>query len=307
MVSIEDRIEAMVASGALSEEQASKFRASISPDPGIKTTDNHKKLPVARIMAVLFVLGLIVIILMGGGDLGTSTETVQNVAESMNQPGESGAMNKSFQNMLSLIVIFLPVLLCVFLLIYLYNNLVSKEEDVFVSWSQVESQYQRRADLIPNLVSTVKGYAEQEKDVLIGVTAERAKIAEALAALQQSDAEAEALRKAAANHLEDEAFMAKLAAAQEQFSKDIMGVFALVENYPELRSSDNFMALQDQIEGTENRVNIARMVFNEAVRDYNRLIRVMPSSLLARVGGFKRKAYFEADDGSTESPRVSFE
>lgn len=306
-MSIEDRIEAMVASGSLTEEQASKFRASVSPGPGIKKPDVHKKLPVVGIMGVLIIVGIIVIILMSSSDVGTSTEIVQNVAESMNQPGESGAMNKSFQNTLSLMVVFLPLLLCVFLLIYLYNNLVSKEEEVFVSWSQVESQYQRRADLIPNLVSTVKGFAEQEKDVLIGVTAERAKIAEALAALQQSDAQAEALRNEAANHLEDEAFMANLAAAQQRFSNDIMSVFALVENYPELRSTDNFMALQDQIEGTENRVNIARMVFNEAVRDYNKLIRGMPSRLVARASDFKRKAYFEADDGSTANPGVSFE
>ncbi len=305
-MSIEDRIKAMVASGSLSAEQASQFRASISPSPNIKSAHVRHKLPVAKIIAALLVLGIIFMVSMSGSDIGSNTEAVQNVAESMNQPGESGAMNKSFQNTLSLMVIFLPVLLCVLLVIYLYNNLVSKEEDVFVSWSQVESQYQRRADLIPNLVSTVKGYAEQEKEVLMGVTAERAKIAEALAALQQSDAEAEALRKDAANHLEDEAFMTKLAAAQERFSKDITGIFALVENYPELRSSDNFMALQDQIEGTENRINIARMVFNEAVRDYNKLIRMMPSSLIASTADFKRKAYFVAEDASDESPKVAF-
>lgn len=306
MVSIEEKIKAMIASGALSEEQAAQFRASISPSPNIKSARVRQKLPVAKIIAALFILGIILIISMSGSDVGSHSETIQNVAESMNQPGESGAMNKSLQNSLSMIVIFLPVLLCVLLVIYLYNNLVSKEEDVFVSWSQVESQYQRRADLIPNLVSTVKGYAEQEKEVLMGVTAERAKIAEALAALQQSDAETEALRKEAANHLEDEAFMTKLAAAQERFSKDITGIFALVESYPELRSSDNFMALQDQIEGTENRINIARMVFNEAVRDYNKLIRIMPSSLIASTADFKRKAYFEAEDAGDESPKVSF-
>lgn len=306
-MNIEDRLRTMVDSGALTEEQASKFRTSISPNPDIEIIRTHDKLPITKIIAVVFLLGLILLLSTCIGDPGTGIESVQNVAESMNQPGERGEMNKSLQNSLSLIVIFLPVLLCVFLVIYFYNNLVGTEEEVFVSWSQVESQYQRRADLIPNLVSTVKGYAEQEEAVLTGVTAERAKIAQALSALQQSDAEAESLRKDAANHLEDEAFMAKLAAAQQRVNKDMTGIFALVENYPELRSSDNFMALQDQIEGTENRINIARMVFNESVRDYNKLTRVLPSSLIASVGDFKRKAYFEAEAGSADTPQVSFE
>lgn len=306
-MSIENRLRAMVDSGALTEEQASTFRTSINPDPGVDTIKTHHQLPAVKIIAVVLVLTVILLLSICIGEPGTGTESVQNVAESMNQPGERGEMNKSFQNSLSLMVIFLPVLLCLFLVIYLYNNLISKEEEVFVSWSQVESQYQRRADLIPNLVSTVKGYAEQEEAVLTGVTAERARIAQALSALQQSDAEAERLRKDAANHLEDEAFMAKLAAAQQRFSKDITGIFALVENYPELKSSDNFMALQDQIEGTENRINIARMVFNESVRDYNKLTRVLPSSLIASVGDFNRKAYFEAEAASSETPQVSFE
>lgn len=306
-MNIEDRLKTMVDSGALTEEQASKFRTSMNPNPNIETTKTRDKLPITKVAIAAFLLGIILLLSTCIGEPGSVTESIQNVAESMNQPGEHGQMNKSFQNSLSLIVIFLPVLLCVFLVIYLYNNLVDKEEEVFVSWSQVESQYQRRADLIPNLVSTVKGYAEQEETVLIGVTAERAKIAEALSALQQSDAQAQNLRQDAAKYLEDEAFMAKLAAAQQRVNKDMTGIFALVENYPDLKSSDNFMALQDQLEGTENRINIARMVFNESVRDYNKLTRTLPSNLIASAGDFKRKAYFEAEAASTETPQVSFE
>jgi LemA protein len=302
-VSIEDRIAAMLASGTLSQEQADKFRSSIQQTP--KLEPPHRKRPLLWLV-MLFIFGLVLFGLVGGGT-GGNTDTIQNVAESMNQIGESGTMDKSLQNSLSFLVILLPVLLCAFIVIYLYNNLVNKEEEVFASWSQVESQYQRRADLIPNLVSTVQGYADQEKEVLIGVTAERARLAEALAALQQRDAEADELTESANKHLDDELYMQKLAAAQQRVSKEMFAVFALVENYPALRSSDNFMALQDQIEGTENRINIARMVFNEAVNDYNRQIRVMPSSLIARASDFKRKAYFEADETSSVPPTVSFD
>ncbi|WP_438971035.1 LemA family protein [Methylophaga sp.] len=306
-MSIEERIEAMVRSGALTEEQASKFRSSVSQSPPEKKIfSKQKRLPVGILLGAFLITSVALIFMSGsGGEQGG--EVVQNVAESMNQQGVNGVMNKSFQNTLSVIVILLPVLLCVFFVMYLYNSLINKEEEVFLSWSQVESQYQRRADLIPNLVSTVQGYAEQEKDVLIGVTAERARVTQALTALQESEKEAEALRKDASNHLEDEAFMAQLASAQQRFSKNITGVFALVENYPELESSDNFMALQDQIEGTENRINIARMVFNDAVNDFNKLTRVMPSSLIASAGDFNRKAYFEAGQGAKESPKVSFD
>jgi LemA protein len=303
-VSIEDRIAAMLAAGTLTQEQADKFRSSIQSTP--KLEPQRRRSPVLVVLVVLLLIGLIVFALVGGGS-DSSTETIQNVAESMNQIGESGTMDKSLQNSLSFIVILLPVLLCAFIVIYLYNNLVKKEEEVFASWSQVESQYQRRADLIPNLVNTVRGYADQEKEVLIGVTAERARLAEALAALQQRDAEADNLTKSANAHLDDEQYMQKLAAAQQRVSKEMFAVFALVENYPALRSSDNFMALQDQIEGTENRINIARMVFNESVNDYNRQIRVMPSSLIARAADFKRKAYFEAEETSSAPPTVSFD
>jgi LemA protein len=217
----------------------------------------------------------------------------------------AGEMPKSLQNISSLIAISLPVLLCIFVFLYLYNNVVSLEEEVAANWSQVESQYQRRADLIPNLVNMVKGYAEHEKKVLVEVAAQRAKLAEALASLNESKGEAEILSNNAGAHLDDEAYMARLAAVQSRFSKDVVGIFALTENYPGLKSSDNFIALQDQLEGTENRINIARMVFNETVRDYNKAIRVMPGSLVASVGGFKRKAYFETDKGNKDSVKVN--
>jgi LemA protein len=305
-VSVEDRIERMLASGVLSPDQAASMLASISAAPQHENLAIRKRLPLFMIMLTLVGLSLLIIVITSGGNANPALVEIQNVAESMNQTGGTGEMHKSLQTTFSLAVIFVPLLLSVFIFMYLYNNIVSLEEEVMVSWSQVESQYQRRADLIPNLVETVKGYAKQEKEVLVEVTAQRAKLAEALTSLNKSRDEAENLRKDADEHLNDKVYMGRLAAAQSRFGKDIMGIFALTENYPDLKSSDNFMALQDQIEGTENRINIARIVFNEAVRDYNRSLRVMPGSLVAGIGGFKRKAYFEADEGTKDNVKVNF-
>jgi LemA protein len=306
MVNIEERIARMLASGTLNADQAASMRASIDPLPQLNRLALHKKLPLATIMFVLVVLILLILMLTSDSSTDQTLLVIQNVAESINQAGGTGAMQKYLQSTFSLIVILLPLLLCVFIFMYLYNNLVGLEEEVFANWSQVESQYQRRADLIPNLVNTVKGYAEQEKSVLVEVTAQRAKLAEALASLKNSQGEADELSNNAAQHLDDDAYMARLAAAQNRFSRDVVGIFALTENYPELKSSDNFMALQDQLEGTENRINIARIVFNETVRDYNKAIRVMPGSLVAGIGSFKRKAYFEVDEESKDNVKVDF-
>jgi LemA protein len=305
-VSIEDRIERMLESGTLTADQAASMRSSINQNPQPDNSTIHKRVPLAKIIAVIIGLGLLTILIAGGGDTEPLATESQNVAEMMNQTGGIGEMHKYLQNTLSLVVIFLPILLCVFFVMYLYNNMVSMEEEVVASWSQVESQIQRRADLIPNLVKTVKGYAKQEKEVLVEVTAQRAKLAEALASLKKSKDKAEELSGSAAKRLDDEAFMARLATAQNRFSKDVTGIFALVENYPELKSSDNFMALQDQLEGTENRINIARVVFNQTVRDFNKAIRVMPGSLVAKMSGFKRKAYFEVAEENKENVKVEF-
>jgi LemA protein len=300
-VSIEDRIERMLASGTLNADQAESIRASINPALQLQNHIANRKLPLVKIMVILIGFTLLALMVMSGG-----SSEIQNVAETMNQTGGSGEMNRYVKNILSMVAIFLPILLCVFIFMFLYNNIVGHEEEVVASWSQVESQYQRRADLIPNLVNTVKGYAEQEKNVLVEVTEQRAKLAEALASLKQTKSDADALRQDATANLDNEAFMARLSTAQGNLGKAVTGIFALVENYPELKSSDNFMALQDQLEGTENRINLARIVFNQAVRDYNKAIRVMPGSLVAGIGGFKRKAYFEADDASKEPTKVDF-
>lgn len=162
-----------------------------------------------------------------------------------------------------------------------YNSLVSADEGVDAQWYQVENQYQRRADLIPNLVETVKAYAAQEEKIFTEVTKYRSQW---IAATTQDE---------------------KIAAAKGMDSS-ISRLLVVVENYPLLKSSDNFLALQAQLEGTENRIAVERMRYNEKARDYNTLIKRMPGSFVANTYGFKAKLYFEAEKGAEEAPAVKF-
>jgi LemA protein len=171
------------------------------------------------------------------------------------------------------------------------NQLVGKDEGVTSAWSQVESQYQRRADLIPNLVNTVKGYAAQEKEVLLGVTEARAKVSQITVTKEV---------------LEDPNAFSKFQAAQDQFSSAISRLLAVSENYPNLKSNENFMALQTQLEGTENRIAVERRNYNQVVQDYNTTIRRFPASFVAGFRGFKEKQYFKAKEGAENAPEVKF-
>jgi LemA protein len=172
-----------------------------------------------------------------------------------------------------------------------YNSLVGREEGVRSAWSQVESQYQRRADLIPNLVNTVKGYAAQEKSVLLGVTEARAKVSQITVTKEV---------------LEDPDAFSKFQAAQDQFSSAISRLLAVAENYPNLKSNENFMALQTQLEGTENRIAVERKRYNEVVQEFNTTIRRFPASVIAGLTGFREKQYFKAKEGAETPPEVKF-
>ena len=172
-----------------------------------------------------------------------------------------------------------------------YNSLVSMDEGVRSSWAQVESQYQRRADLIPNLVETVKGYASQEKSVLLGVTEARAKVSQITVTKEV---------------LEDPALFSKFQAAQDQFSSAISRLLAVAENYPTLKSNENFLALQTQLEGTENRITVERGRFNQTVQTFNTTLRRFPGSIVAAFTGFKEKQYFKAKEGAETVPQVKF-
>ncbi|HCV42619.1 MAG TPA: LemA family protein [Bacteroidetes bacterium] len=172
-----------------------------------------------------------------------------------------------------------------------YNRLVGLDEGVQSAWSQVENQYQRRAELIPNLVETVKGFAAQEKGVLLGVTEARAKVSQITVTKEV---------------LEDPDAFAKFQAAQDQYSSAISRLLAIQENYPQLKSNENFLALQNQLEGTENRIAVERRNYNLVVQGYNTVIRRFPGSLVAGFGGFREKQYFKAREGADTAPQVKF-
>lgn len=171
------------------------------------------------------------------------------------------------------------------------NQLVRLEQEVNETWAQVQNVYQRRADLVPNLVETVRGFAKQEREVLESVTRARAS-----ATGVQLTPEA----------LSDPKALQRFQEAQQQLTGALSRLLVTVERYPELRSSENFLALQTQLEGTENRIAVERRRFNEAVRDYNTRLRVFPASLVARVSGFAPKAFFEATPDAATPPRVKF-
>ena len=189
-----------------------------------------------------------------------------------------------------LIAVIVVVLLLGFVGCGKYNGLVSKDEVVKESWAKVESQYQRRADLIPNLVSTVKGAAEFEKGTLTAVIEARAKATQTT--INAGDLTPENI--------------AKFQGAQDQLSGALSRLLVTVEQYPQLKTNQNFLDLQAQLEGTENRITVARNDFNTVVKDYNQEVRTFPNNLFAGVFGFAQKGYFTAAAGSDKAPSVQF-
>lgn len=171
-----------------------------------------------------------------------------------------------------------------------YNSIVQKEEAIAKSWASVETQYQRRNDLIPNLVNTVKGYADFEQETLTEVIEARSK-----ATSIQVDPE----------NLNPESIQ-KFQEAQSQVSGALSRLLVTVERYPELKASQQFRQLQAQLEGTANRISVARDKFNEAVRNYNTYIRQFPKNITANIFGFEEKGYFESEAGAEEVPEVEF-
>ena len=171
-----------------------------------------------------------------------------------------------------------------------YNQMVVSDESVQAAWSQVENVYQRRADLIPNLVSTVKGYAAHESQTLENVVSARAKATQVT--VDPSDLTPESL--------------SQFNAAQGELSSALGRLLLIQENYPELKANQNFLELQAQLEGTENRIATERMKFNEAAKAFNTGIRRFPDNIIASMFGFEKKAYFEAQAGAETAPKVEF-
>ena len=172
-----------------------------------------------------------------------------------------------------------------------YNEMVTLDEGVNTAWSQVENQYQRRMDLIPNLVNTVKGYAAHEKETLEGVVNARAEATKTT--IDPSNLNEETLKR--------------FQAAQGELSSALSRLMVVVERYPELKANQNFLDLQAQLEGTENRIAVERRNFNQAARDYNTYVRRFPANIVAGMFGFGPKGYFTADEGAETAPVVSFE
>ena len=171
-----------------------------------------------------------------------------------------------------------------------YNGLVSMDEGVQTKWADVETQYQRRADLIPNLVNTVKGYAAHESETLQAVVEARAKATSVN--IDPTNMSAEQI--------------ANFQKAQDGVSSALGRLLVTVEKYPDLKANENFKELQAQLEGTENRISVARRDYNETARKYNTTLRSFPKNILAGMFGFEKKAYFEAQEGSEQAPTVQF-
>lgn len=179
------------------------------------------------------------------------------------------------------VVIIAIVALIAAMIVPSYNGFVSLEEDVNQSYAQIENQLQRRLDLIPNLVETVKGFANQEQEVINSITEARSNLAGANTVQEQANADAE-------------------------LSGALSRLLVVVENYPELKSSENFQQLSDELAGTENRIAVARQDYNGSVTEFNRKARSFPGNMIAGVFGFDEKEYFEADANASEVPEVDF-
>lgn len=171
-----------------------------------------------------------------------------------------------------------------------YNTMVEKEEAVSTAWSNVENQYQRRADLIPNLVNTVKGYAAHESETLESVVTARAKATQIT--LNADDLTPEKLQA--------------YQKAQGEIGSALGRLMRITENYPDLKANQQFVELQAQLEGTENRISVERRNFNQSTQDYNTYIRKFPQNIIAGMFGFEKKPYFEAEAGTESAPKVEF-
>lgn len=171
-----------------------------------------------------------------------------------------------------------------------YNSMVAQEEAVSTAWSNVENQYQRRSDLIPNLVNTVKGYAVHEKETFDAVVSARAKATQTTVSIDDLTPEK----------------MQAYQRAQGEVGSALSRLLAVTENYPELKANENFKELQAQLEGTENRISVERRKFNETARGYNTAIRKFPRNIVAGMFGFEKHPYFEAEEGSEKAPEVKF-
>ena len=200
-------------------------------------------------------------------------------------------MNSKTKNLLIVVaVILVAAFACYRFFAGNYNTIVTYDENVEAQWAQVQNQYQRRLDLIPNLVATVQGYAHHEQETFVQVT--------------QARAAAESMAGAGVPQNAEE--MEKVQSAQNALTAGVRSLLAVAENYPELKANENFLALQDQLEGTENRIAVARQDYNKAVQAYNTFIRKFPQSIIANQHGFEKRPQFAASQEAQSAPKVEF-
>ncbi len=201
-------------------------------------------------------------------------------------------MKKISKGLVALIVVIVCILGIFSFYKNTYNSLVSLDEDVSASWAEVQNQYQRRLDLIPNLVSTVKGYAKHESEVFTQVSEARSK---AGGQINISD-----------EVLNDPEAFARYQQIQDNLGASLQRLLMVTEQYPELKADQNFLALQDQLEGTENRITVARNRFNDTAKGYNKRVRQFPASIIANMSGFSTRPYFTASAEAQSAPKVEF-
>lgn len=305
-----ERIARLQAQGVLTEAQAQRLLRALTPADRGKSSEPRRGRgsgpPVALSLIAVTLLVAAFLIFAPSGDQVLSS---QDVAVTLNTQGGTTVMSRNTGIALLLILILSGVIVW---LLLVYNSLVAKEEQVHAGWAQVESNYQRRADLIPNLVSAVSRYLGYESETLKAVTEQRAasqgdlqQRLDALIAAQERASDL--LRKGAGGVPEQEERLAELERLQQQVGRHMKGILAVVENYPQLEASEQMLELQAQLEGTENRINVARMRFNEAAGRYNAAIRRFPGSLVAALNGFRRKAYFQSKEGADEAVSVQWQ
>ncbi|KGN81161.1 LemA family protein [Porphyromonas cangingivalis] len=197
---------------------------------------------------------------------------------------------KTKSRLLSFIIILVVAVGLISYGINSYNGLVVQEENVENAWGNVQTQYQKRMDLIPNLVNTTKGYAAHEKETLEGVINARSKATQVT--IDPTNLTPEAMKQ--------------YSAAQGEVSQALSRLLVTVERYPDLKANQNFLALQNQLETIEDQISVERKTFNERVTEFNKYMRVFPRVMVARIFGFSEKVYFEAEAGSEKAPRVEF-
>jgi LemA protein len=306
----DERIRRMEVDGVLTPRQAEMLRSSLAPAQKQADSAGRRFWTRKRSRLALWTaFGFLALAVVAAAFVTGGPREIQDVAATLNEAGGHGEMNRTVTTLLSVSLLFVLPLLFI---VYVHNSLVSKEEAVSRSWAQVESSFQRRADLIPALVQTVSRYLRHERETLVAATEARdqqgQRLTEAIDSLIAGQkAASDILRDEAGPLTEDEERLKRLAAAGQAVEGHMAQVFAVAEAYPDLRSADQFIGLQAQIEGTENRINVARQRFNEDVGEFNATMRMMPWNIVAGLGGFNRKAYFRSEDEARNAPALAFD